>query len=211
MSLNITFCGPNLEINESLMGKVYDLLYSDSVDITKLDNPIPFVMQQSGREKVEGKDSDWINLWSASIRRMRLESLVQDNQTILSASCGIDQLVYQASYTEQLLNRIQGGLLLVDSKNQPISGPEEALLNRANSVLQVILNSTEEEMAYIWNFVYAVLPVNATGETAALVRIYKEFIQAIPMFQGVILLPENEEAAEDALANEVEKWKKLAY
>lgn len=208
MTLRIAFCGPNLELNRKLALAVKDLIYEENLDFEEVPNPLEHVARTTGRDRFEGHDMDWANLWGTSIRRMMLENTTAD--VVISATCGIDQLAYEAAWLAQQMAESQSALALVDAKGQPIAGEQAVWINRSGAVVQVILNSTEEEVFEYWDFVYSVLPVVSASSPSidALVFQYKDFLDTAPAFQQRVKgLPDNEEAAMDALRAEVATWR----
>lgn len=205
--LAIAICGPNMELNESLTGVIHDLLYSDTLEQSIMRHPMERIAAETGREEFDGHDIDWMNLWSSSCRRVELEGL-KDKDVIISSSCGIDQLCYQAAWLGDQMEREKVGLSLVDASGNPIDSGNSIWINRSGSVLQVLLNSTEEEVFDYWDFIYAVLPVEVelSAAQAPLLVQYQDFLGSVPVFEDVIRLPDNLDAASDALKNEVEKW-----
>jgi len=208
MSLRIAFCGPNHELNNNLVRHVKDLIGNEVVDVRVMPNPYQEAMEITKRENFVNIDMDWINLWIASFRRM-VELGLEDEDLVISATCGIDQLVVQAAYLQGKVEENNNGIVIADATGQNITGQEMALINRAGAVVQVILNQTEEEILEYWDYVYAVLPV-ALGVAKipdAILMQYEDFLTDAPAFAGVQRLPDNEEAAMDALQQEVGKWK----
>lgn len=204
----IAFCGPNMSLNESLTQKTVDFLYEEGVDIVTLPNPVQHCMDLTGRERFESHDIDWMNLWGASMRRMMIEGS-KEAKVLLSASCGIDEVCMQATWLGEQIEAQNGAMTLVDAKGTPLVGNDGVMVNRSGAVLQSILNSTEEEVSIWWDFIYAVLPVTmeASSTPDIILTQYRDFLASVPVLQDVVRLPDNEEAAVDALKNEVERWK----
>ena len=214
MTLRIAFSGPNLPLNESLSRVVRDLMYSEDLDFYEVSHPMMKVVESTGwdQEKFDGHNIDWMNLWSVSIMRMNLER-IREIDVVTSPSCGVDNVCLQATWLAEQVDRAQVGLSLVDPMGNPIASGETVWINRSGAILQTILNSTEEEFISFWDFVYAVLPVEVelSTATAPLLIQYRDFITTIPAFQGIIHLPDNLDAATDALKNEVGKWKEKLF
>ena len=208
MGLKIGFCGPNPELNDRLARHVKDLIGNEVVDVIMLPNPYQEVMEIVRNENFQNIDIDWVNLWIATYRRM-VEVGAREGDLVLSTTCGLDQVVIQAAYLQSQVERGSHELLIADATGQTRTSAEMALLNRSGSVLQVLLNQAEEEMAEYWDFVYAVLPVAlgvASTPDAILVQ-YEDFLTSVPVFSMIDRLPDNEEAAQDALSQEATKWK----
>ena len=205
--LRIAFCGPNVELNDKLMRHAKDLIENEVVEINVLPNPFPEVMETMRMDSLKDIDVDWITLLVNTYRRM-LEIGAREDDLVFSASCGIDQLVVQATYLQDRMERSSSGLLIADATGQEAAPAEMAMINRTGAVLQVLLNQTEEEVAEYWDFVYAVLPVvigvNKTPE--AILMQYEDFLTSVPAFTGIGRLPDNETSAMDLLEKETAKW-----
>lgn len=210
--LAIAFCGPNIALNESLAIYSKDLIYRESIDFIPVGNPLSQLGQITRRDEWSGADLDWMNLWACSLRRMTLES-VRDQDVLISASHSLDQVAYQAMWLQNQMTRQASGLIGADGK--PIMDPAQVMAaNRSGASLQIIMNSAEQEAAELFDYTYAILPVTLTEEMspeeAVLVAHYDDFITSVPAFQSSITrLPDNEDAAKDALSNEAAKWQKL--
>lgn len=202
----------NILLNETLASHAKDLVYREELDFSPIPNPLAQLAQITGREEWEGTDLDWMNLWASTLRRMTIESLRQQD-VIISASWGIDQVAHQAAFlSDQVIRQQIGGLVGPDGK--PIVAPEQTMAtNRTGGVLQVLVNSAEFEAVEVFDFTYSVIPVALTPDTnetqAAVLAQYDDFLATVPAFQNVVRLPDNEEAALDALRIESEKWKQV--
>jgi len=204
--LKITFCGPNFELNDRLAHEVKELVYGSSMDIVVMQNAVRDVVEITKRPEFTGDDLDWINLWAACLRRMQLEGL-GDTQVVVSTSCGVDQVALQAAWLAEQMGHRQNELVVADATGQNIYAEGQAMMNRSGAVLQVLLNSAEEEAVECWDFIYAVMPVIPPPNPNDAVAQYFDFLNTVPAFGGIVKLPDNEEAAKDALKNEVVKWK----
>lgn len=209
MSLKVAFCGPNMELNESLAKVVKDLTYQESLEYVELANPMRTIADITKRETFfEGHEIDWMNLWSTSLRRMEIEG-ARNADVVTSASCGVDNVCMQAAWLGEQVEKAKTGLSLVDSKGEPMVGESGVWINRSGAVLQAIMNSAEEEVFEHWDFVYAVMPVAMEMSKIQEVLLYQyaDFLKTVPAFQSITHLPDNLEAATDALKNEVDEWK----
>jgi hypothetical protein len=209
MTLRIAFCGPNPMLNDNLVRHVNDLLSNDVVEAQQLPNVFQETMERLHIDNLQEIDLDWVNLWISVQRRMD-EHKYRDTDLVLSATCGLDQLIIQATYLQDQVERASSGLVIADATGQE-SSLDASLVNRTGSILQVLLNQTEEEVVEYWDFVYAVVPaalgVSLTPD--ALLVQYEDFLTTVPAFASVEKLPDNEDAAKDALDQEVTKWKEI--
>jgi len=210
MTLRIAFCGPNVPLNESLAIHSRDLIYREDLEFIPIGNPLHQVGQITRREDYMGSDLDWLNLWSSSMRRMTLENY-RDQDVLISSSGGLDQVALQAAWLSEQMTQHQTGLVGPDGK--PIQTVEQIMAtNRSGAVLQVVINSAEYEVMEIFDFSYCVIPAgiatDTPGEILAILAQYDDFLTDIPAFTNIVRLPDNEEAAKDALRNEAEKWRK---
>lgn len=209
MTLRVAFCGPNMELCDGLAYEAKELIYGESMDVVLLPNPLREVLDLTHRTKFEGHDLDWMNLWTTSFRRVMMEGS-SGSQVVVSGSCGLDQLAIQATWLGEQMNAYQSGLVIADATGQVHQpGEVEAMVNRSGAVVQVLLNSSEEEVVGYWDFVYAVMPASSglSGAPNEVISQYSDFLASVPAFAGIVRLPDNKEAAVDALTNEVAKWK----
>lgn len=214
MTLRIAFCGPNLQLNEALSHVVKDLVYEENLEFIDLVHPMLRVTELTKRDPGYWADHniDWMNMWSESIRRMDMEG-AREIDVVLSASCGIEQVCLQATWMGEQVEAQKRQSSLLGPSGENILGDAGVWINRSGSVLQALLNSSEEEVHEYWDFVYAVLPAEAEidDKMLPLLMQYRDFLASVPSYQVVIRLPENQDAATDALKIEAEKWKaKLA-
>lgn len=203
MPLRIAFAGPNADLCDNLAEKASSLLYNDSLDTVILGNPIRDIIEMVGRDDWDVSELDFLNMWSLCKRQIDAEVHTKAD-IVISPSCGLDQLAIQAAHF--------GGLKTASSSlilpSQEAQSARDAIIQRAGWVLQVIMNFTEHEMATYYDFVYAVLPVSAEVSIApdSVLTQYQDFLKAVPIFRVVDRLPDNEDAAMDALGQEVPKW-----
>jgi hypothetical protein len=188
---------------------VKDEIYNEDLSFAEIEHPMVKVMEMTGREKFEKNDLDWMNMWSISIKRMMIEG-AQESDVVVSSSCGVDNVCLQAAWLAEQVDRSQGSMSLVDAEGNPLLGEEGIMINRSGSVLQAIMNSAEEEVFEMWDFVYAVVPVEVelSAIPAPIMAQYQDFLGKVPVFKDIMHLPDNPYAAADALREESVKWKK---
>jgi len=207
MTLRITFLGPNTELNDKLVAHVKDLIGNEVVETTVLPNTIRDVIEVTKKDDWSGYDIDWLNLWAASYRGI-LQQGARDNDLVVSSSCSIDQVVMQASWLADQESHLENSILIANMAGE-VNSPDDAMVHRCGSVLQVLLNQAEEDAAEYWDFMYAVLPVDIEVSSASnlVLTQYNEFLKMVPVFASIPRLPDNEMSAMDALTEEVELWK----
>lgn len=210
MTLRIAFCGPNGTLNESLSEVVRDMLYDPDKEVVELTHPVMRLTEitQWEPEHWAGHNLDWMNLWASSLRRMELEA-AREVDVVLSSSCGVDQVCLQAAWLGEQSQAQATAPSLLGPDGSAIIGQDGVWINRSQAVFQAMLNSSEEELYEWWDFVYAVLPLEAELDAPLLPLLiqYRNFLSGIPIYQDIIMLPEHQDAATDALRNEVDKWK----
>lgn len=208
MTLRIAFCGPNIEVCDRLSREAKDFIYSDVIELEELGNPMKEVLERAKKERFNTNDLDWLNMWATAVRRMDIEG-AREVQAVISSSCGIDQVALQATWLTEQMNFIQNQLVITDATGQGQMSEADAMVNRSGAIVQVLLNSAEEETVEFWDFVYAVMPAASklSKTPSEIVFQYSDFLGSVPAFSGVTRLPDNFEAAVDALKNEVPKWK----
>lgn len=208
MTLRITFCGTNFQLCDRLARETREMLYGAASDVIELTSPIKEVMDRTRRERFDRHELDWFNMWAMAIHRMDMDQ-ARESEVVISSSCGIDQLALQATWLTEQMEAEQTNLVITDATGQVGFSENQAYVNRSGSVVQVLLNSAEEELAEYWDFAYSVMPVAAKMSTtpSAVVFQYSDFLSEVPAFSGVKSLPDNFDAAVDALKNEVPLWK----
>lgn len=191
--LRIAFCGPNRALN-------YELVQFVRYELRDIK---PVILEHPAHEIADINDPDWSNLWRSSLRNMA-EAKNRQVPLVLSASCGIDEVVEQAVLLAEAAIKKQS-IALPDSYSQV----DVAGLNKIGSILQVILNQTEQEVVDWWTNVYAVLPTASKLSVAQdeVLTQYDDFLTSVPAFQDVQRLPDEPTSAKDLLKEEVENWK----
>lgn len=193
--LRIAFCGPDRALN-------YELLQFVRYELRDVK---PVIIEHPAHEVSEVSDKDWSNLWRVSLRNIA-EIKNKNAEFVLSASCGIDEVVEQAvRLAEATLNN--QSIALPNS----YSGVDVSGLNKIGSVLQVILNQTEQEVADWWTEIYAVLPAASKLSVSQdeILTQYDDFLNSVPAFQSVKRITDEPTSAKEYLKEEVENWKKL--
>lgn len=206
--LRIAFCGPNVRLNQELVDFVKnDLLFGFQLDPVIIQNPVAEILDFLKMKQDELSSTmeymDWVNLWSVNWRNLK-EVRHRKEACVLSPSCGIDQLAVQAAwFADQTL--MTKTLSLPNS----YADMDVAGLNKTGSVLQVILNQTEQEVADWWTHVYAVLPVSSklSITPSEVITQYDDFLTSAPAFDAVQRIPDNPTSAKDFLREEVDEWK----
>lgn len=206
MKLRIAFCGPNLEANRGLADKTRELI-SNFTDAHIIRHPIEGLLEFT-RSKEWAEDLDWVNLYS-NVWRSLEEIRYQDEDCIISTSCGIDNVATAAAWLAEQAKQMEMKNMLLGADGKQIIGRDHAVFNRTGSILQVVLNQAEEEAITYWDFIYAVLPVPIapTPVNDELLTQYQDFIENVPAFDNVQQLSPNRISAVDFLEKEVEKWK----
>lgn len=191
--LRIAFCGPDRALNYELLQFVrYELREQKAV-----------ILEHPAHAVADFPSKDWGNLWQASLRKMD-EEKNRTTPLVLSASCGVDEVVEQAVLLAEVAMKKQS-IALPDS----YSDVDIARLNKIGSVLQVILNQTEQEVADWWTHVYAVLPASSKLSVAQdeILTQYDDFLKSVPAFQDIQRLPDKPTSAKEMLMKEVGNWK----
>lgn len=189
--LRIAFCGPNYEGKEKLVNFARHLL----------NREFSVVLEPS--HVIGSLDSgDWAELHAVNWRI--LEELNLSNQEIVfSPSCGIDQVVNQAVRLAKLATKATAIALPESYRDVDVSG-----INKTGSVLQVILNQTEQEVVDWWTHVYAVLPATSVLSVTQddVLTQYDDFLKSVPAFSSVTRIPDDLTSAQDFLKKEAEVW-----
>lgn len=195
--LRIAFCGPNPTINHELVRFLRNDLLLDR-NPTVLDNNLRQFLSDDNPDFLE-----WINLWSSTFRSLNRMKL-NEELSVVSASCGIDEVVGQAAVLAEQMMYSQTLALPSSMGNLDASG-----INKTGSILQVLLNQAEQEVADWWTFVYAVIPVSSKLSIAPseIITQYDDFLSSVPVFSDVKRIPDNLTSAQDFLKKEAEEWK----
>lgn len=196
--MKIAFCGYNTSLCHKLAKFVaHDVL--NNYDAVFLQDSRPEISELV--DASSPANMDWRTLWSAVQNRF-YQLNFKDSDLVVSPTCGIDLMAAQAVWLKTLVEQSQG-LSIVNAQGEAI--PQNiAMINRTGSVLQVIVNQTEDEMEY-WDKVYAVIPaIETVGSNLQndVIAQYKDFLDSGPAFKDVIRLPDNESSAMDILRQE---------
>lgn len=206
MTLRIAFCGPYIETNQWLAEEVKKLI-ADFAEPVVMRHPIEGLLEFT-RSKEWAKDIDWLTL-NTNVWRALEEIRYEGEEFLISPSCGIDNVATSAAWLAEQAKAMEMKGMLLGADGKQIIRQDHVIFNRTGSILQVLLNSAEEEAITYWDFIYAVLPVPSIPSPIndELLTQYHDFITSVPAFDKVEQLSANKTSALDALQQEVEKWK----
>lgn len=207
-SLRIALCGPNLEANERLKDKIGSLISPFQDSISYISHPLASLIEKTRSEEWKEK-IDEMNLYSNVLRAIE-QIRLEDEDVVISSSCGIDCVALQAAWLADQAVRIDQKTKLLGADGQILLSKDHVMFNKTGSILQAILNQAEEEAVEYWDFIYApiasasLLTQHTQNDVLAQ---YEDFLSTVPAFSKVMRLPPNFTAALDFLEKEVDKWK----